>query len=197
MVLIKLDAPYFNQTDNDIRYFGNGNRQCCMTANAIAAEHLLKVHGLETLAQRAKKSGFNEPESSYGQILNEFGDTTDHTANTQALAELGLKSYFSTSLSIDNAIASLKKGIPMPAGLHYKSSGHIVCIVGVDTDNDFFFIHDPYGVRAGIADYYEQIGGQSGRYDKYTFETMYKLWASVNDGWGRVFTSIGGKATGL
>lgn len=197
MPVIKLDTPYFNQTDNDIRFFGDGSRQCCLTANAMAAEHLLKTHGLETLSKRATRLGLSEPESAYGQVLNDFGDTTDHTANTAALAELGLKSYFSTSLSIDNAIASLKKGIPMPMGLHYKASGHIVCAVGVDTDNDFFYIHDPYGVRAGLADYYHAIGGQSGKYDRYSFAIMYDLWASASDGWGRVFTSVGGKPTGL
>ncbi len=197
MTSIKLDVPYFNQVDNDTNYFGNGSRQCCLTSNAMAANFILADRGLESLSDRAKRLGLNEPESAYGEILNKYGDSTDHGANTQALAELGLKSYFSTSLSIQNAIASLDKKLPMPIGLHYKSSGHIVCLVGYDTDEKFLWVHDPYGVRAGRADYYEAIGGQSGRYDKYSFDIMEDLWTARSDGWGRVFTSVGGKATGF
>lgn len=194
---MKLPVPYFSQIDNDSNLFGDGSRQCCMTSNAMAANFILADRGLESLSQRAKRLGLNEPESAYGQILNKYGDTTDHTANTQALTELGLQSYFSTSLSIENAIASLDNKLPMPIGLHYKNSGHIVCLVGYDFDKQFFWVHDPYGIRAGRADYYEAIGGQSGKYDRYSFGIMKELWASQGDGWGRVFTSVGGKPTGL
>lgn len=194
---LKLKVPYFNQLNNDDNYFGSGSRQCCLSSNAMAANFILADRGLESLEQRAKRLGFSEAESAYGEVLSAYGDTTDHSANTQALAELGLGSYFSTSLSIKNAIASLDKKLPMPIGLHYKSSGHIVCLVGYDLSQKFFWVHDPYGIRAGRADYYEAIGGQSGRYDKYSFAIMGNLWTSMNDGWGRVFTAIGGKPTGL
>lgn len=193
--MIRLEVSYFNQVNNDTQYFGSGSRQCCMTSNAMAANFILADRGLESLADRAKRLGLNEPESAYGKILNKYGDTTNHSANTQALAELGLKSYFSTSLSIKNAIASLDKRLPMPVGLHYKSSGHIVCLVGYG--KDFFWVHDPYGIRAGIADYYEAIGGQSGKYDKYSFKIMEDLWTYQSDGWGRVFTEVAGRLTGL
>ncbi|MEG4273814.1 MULTISPECIES: C39 family peptidase [unclassified Microcoleus] len=197
MTNIKLDVPYFSQVDNNTRYFGSGSRQCCMTSNAMAANYLLQNHKLESFAQRAKRLGLNEPESAYGEILNHYGDSTDHGANTEALKAFKLESYFSTSLTIENLIYSLERSVPVPAGLHYKSSGHIVCVVGVDTDKEFFWVHDPYGVRAGIADYYEAIGGQSGRYDKYSFEIMENLWTARSDGWGRIFTNVGGKSTGL
>jgi len=194
---IKLAVPYFNQVNNDTQYFGTGSRQCCLTSNAMAANYILADRGLESLYQRAKRLALNEPESAYGQILNRYGDTTDHSANGQTLAELGLESYFSTSLGIQNAIASLDRRLPMPIGLHYKSSGHIVCLVGYDAKQEFFWVHDPYGIRSGIADYYEAVGGQSGKYDRYSFEIMEQLWATQSDGWGRVFTKVAGKATGL
>ena len=194
---VKLNVSYFTQVDNSDRHFGSGSRQCCLTSNAMAANFILQDRGLESLEQRAKRLGFFEPESAYGDVLKTYGDSTDHTANTQALQKFGLESYFSTSLSIDNAIASLDKKLPMPIGLHYKSSGHIVCLVGYDIDKGFFWVHDPYGVRAARADYYEAIGGQSGRYDKYSFEIMKDLWTARSDGWGRIFTAVGGKPTGL
>jgi Peptidase_C39 like family len=194
---LKLAVPYLNQLDNDTGYFGTGSRQCNLTSNAMAANFILADRKLESLSQRAKRLGLTEPESAYGKILNKYGDTTDHKANTQALAELGLKSYFSTNLNIEDAIDSLDKRIPMPVGVHYKLDGHILCLVGYDLKKKIFWAHDPYGIRAGIADYYEAVGGQSGKYDKYSFEIMQKLWASQSDGWGRVFTEVGGKLTGL
>jgi hypothetical protein len=192
-----LSVPYFSQIDNDSNLFGLGSRQCCMTSNAMAADFILTDNGLESLTDRAKRKNLSEPESAYGQILNQYGDTTDHAANTQALAELGLESYFSTSLSIDNAIASLDKRLPMPIGLHYKNSGHIVCLVGYNLSEKRFFVHDPYGRRAGAEDYYDVIGGDSGKYDSYSFDLMQRLWANPADGWGRVFTKIAGKSTGM
>ncbi|MEG4251056.1 C39 family peptidase [Microcoleus sp. Pol10D4] len=197
MPKIKIDAKYFNQVDNDPRYFGTGHRQCTLTANAIAVEEILKKHKLETLTDRAIRLGLMEPECAYGVILNKYGDTTDHNANTQAIRVLEIESYFSVSLSVKTLIKSLEVGIPIPVGLHYKESGHSVTIVGVDTDNEFFWAHDPYGVRAGIADYYEKVGGQSGKFDKYSFRIMKELWESMNDGWGRVFTHIKSTPTGL
>ena len=194
---IKLPVGYFNQVNNDLQYHGNGNRQCCLTANAMSAQYLCETRKIEPLKDRAKEWNLREPESAYGRILNKYGDTTDHEANTRALRELGLESYFSTSLSIRDLIASLEANIPPVIGLHYKSSGHIDTAVGVNMKEKFFWVHDPYGIRAGIADFYEQIGGQSGKYDKYSFTIMKQLWESMNDGWGRIFTHIGGMPTGL
>lgn len=218
MPKIKIAAKYFNQVDNDPRYFGTGHRQCTLTANAIAVEELLKKYGLETLTDRAIRLNLKEPECSYGIILNKYGDTIDHTANTEAIRALGIESYFSVSLGVKNLIKSLELGICVPIGLHYKGSGHSVTVVGVETtlkepgnspigvgknlgeldlEKSFFWVHDPYGVRAGIADYYEKIGGQSGKYDKYSFRIMKELWESMNDGWGRIFTHVDGKPTSL
>ena len=112
MTSIKLDVPYFNQLDNDSNYFGSGFRQCCLTSNAMAANFILQDRGLESLEQRAKRLGLFEAESAYGEVLKNYGDSTDHTANTEALREFGLDSYFSTSLSVENAIASLDKKLP-------------------------------------------------------------------------------------
>src|SRR6478672_2646484 len=189
---LKLEVPYFNQVDNDTDFFGTGSRQCNLTSNAMAANFILSDRGLESLKDRAKRLGYDEPESAYGAILNRYGDTTDHGAQTQALSELGLESYFSTSLGVQNAIASLDKRLPMPVGLYYKT-GHIVCLVGYDLEKEFFWVHDPYGIRAGIAEYYEAIGGQSGKYDRYSFAIMEDLWTNQSDGWGRVFTKVAGK----
>jgi len=192
-----LNVDHFDQTDNDSNLFGPGSRQCGMTSNAGAANYILKRHGLESLTDAAKRLGYSEGESYYGRILNTFGDTTDHTANTRALAELGLESYFSTSLNIDHVIASIDADMPMPAGLIYKKDGHIVCIVGYDRNTKQIIVNDPYGVREGAQNFYRKIGGYTGKNDRYSFDLMRELWANPSDGWGRVFTRVNGKPTGL
>lgn len=190
---VKLDVPYFNQVDNSTNLFGTGHRQCNLTANAMALEFLLEKYGQETLSQKAVKGGFREPESVYAQVLKKYGDTIFHEAQTKALRDFGVQSYFSSTLSMADAIACLKAGFPVPVSIAYKSSGHIILLVGFDDEQSFFWVHDPYGSRAGSANYYSKIGGDAGKYDKYSFDTMSAIWRN----WGRVFTSVAGNFTGL
>lgn len=192
-----LNVDHFDQNDNDSDLFGPGWRQCCMTSNAMAANYILKQHGLESLTEQAKRLGYSEAESVYGRILNTFGDTTDHTANTRALAELGLDSYFSTSLDIDHIIASIDADMPMPAGLIYKNSGHIACFTGYNKKAKKIIVCDPYGKRQGAQNFYAIIGGYSGKNDEYSFDLMREVWANQTNGWGRIFTHVNGKPTGL
>lgn len=192
-----LNVDHFDQNDNDSDLFGPGWRQCCMTSNAMAANYILKQHGLESLSVQAKRLGYSEAESVYGRILNTFGDTTDHDANTKALAEFGLESYWSTSLGIDQVIASVDADMPMPAGLIYKGSGHILCFTGYDRNRKKIIANDPYGVRNGAQDFYAIVGGYSGKNDEFSFDLIRDIWANPNDGWGRVFTRVNGKPTGL
>jgi len=194
---VLLNVPYFSQLDNSTEYYGPGSRQCNLTSNAMAAEYILKDRSMQTLTAIANQKDLGEPESAYGQILNAYGDTTDHNANTSALSSLGLDSVWSTQLQIGDLIASINKRLPMPIGMRYKQSGHIVCAVGYNLDREIIYINDPYGARAGSQDYYAVIGNGAGKFDTYTFATMRKLWAEPSDGWGRMFTAIGGVKTGL
>lgn len=194
---IILNVPHFDQNDNSTHLFGPGNRQCCMTSNAMALNAILISIGSTSLTKLAADLGYKEAESYYGEILNRFGDTTDHNANTLALQEFGIESYFSTSLGIDFLIKSIKKGLPIPVGFHYKNSGHIAVVVGVDELEEEFIVNDPYGVREGSSNYYSKIGGYSGKHDRYGFDLMDEIWARREDGYGRVYTRIKGKATGF
>ncbi|MCY7393269.1 MAG: hypothetical protein LH647_17765, partial [Leptolyngbyaceae cyanobacterium CAN_BIN12] len=55
----------------------------------------------------------------------------------------------------------------------------------------------PYGTRYGYSDSYDV--GFGGKYDAYTYSTMQMIfWDQGSEaGWGRIVTSIKGKATGL
>jgi hypothetical protein len=191
--VLKLDVPYACQLNNDPSIFGAGWRQCNTTSNTMLAEFLLKGD----LSKQAKQQGFPEPESVYMRLVTKYGDTIDHGAQTQALKNLGIESYFSYTLSGKDLLLSLKTGIPVVVGFAYKGSGHICVVVGHDPVNKAWLVHDPYGTRHGYTDSYDV--GVGGKYDAYTYTAMQMIfWDQGNEaGWGRIVTSIKGKPTGL
>ncbi len=190
---LRLDVRYASQLNNDPAIFGPGWRQCNTTSNTMLADFLLKGE----LSKQAKEKGFPEPESIYMRLVNKYGDTIDHEAQTRALRELGIESYFSYTLSAKDVLASLSVGIPVVVGFAYKGSGHICLIVGHDPVKRSWLVHDPYGSRLGSSDSYDV--GVGGVYDPYSYDTMQSIfWDQGGEaGWGRIITSIKGKPTGL
>lgn len=190
--VIKLDVPYFTQLNNETLYFGSGSRQANLTANAMLA---FSLNG--ELAEQARRGNYKEPESLYGETLAKYGDTTDFNAQTQALKELGIESYWSHTLSKEDVLTSLLSGYPVVAAMAYKSSGHVVVIVGYDPYKDQWFIHDPLGIRYGSTNNYD-IGAR-GAYDPYSSITMQTIYWDIGaeDAWGRIVTSVKGESTEL
>lgn len=191
--VIKLNVPYFMQLDNDPTVFGPGWRQCNTTSCTMLADYLLQGK----LSEAAAQKGYPEPESLYMRIVKKYGDTTDHGAQTKALKELGIESYFSSSLSPQDMLLSLSNGIPVVVGFAYKSSGHICCVAGHDPVNRRYLVHDPYGIRHGSSDAYDV--GAPAAFDPYSYDVMQRIyWDQGGEaGWGRIVTSVGGKPTGL
>lgn len=191
--VIKLPVSYRSQLDNDEAVFGPGWRQCNTTSNTMLADYLLQGE----LTKMAQQQGFPEPESVYMRIVGKYGDTTDHNAQTSALQELGIESYFSHTLSAKDVLTSLKAGIPVVVGFAYKGSGHICIIVGYDPTKQSWFVHDPYGTRHGASDSYDV--GVGGEFDIYSDNVMQQIfWDQGGEaGWGRIVTSVKGKPTGL
>jgi hypothetical protein len=191
--LIKLQVPYFRQNDNDAKVFGAGWRQCNTTSNCMLADYLLQG----ALTKAAKNKGYREPESVFMRIVAKYGDTINHEAQTKALKEIGINSYFSRSISSKDVMLSLSYGIPVVAGFAFKNSGHICVIVGHDPVKRIFLVHDPYGIRYGASDAYEVNAWAA--FDPYSYSTMQRLfWDMGNEaGWGRIVTSVNGQPTAL
>lgn len=193
--VIKLNVPYFQQNDNDARVanIGPGWRQCNTTSNCMLADYLLQGK----LTQAAKRKGYPEPESVYMRIVAKYGDTTDHGAQTAALKEIGINSYFSRSISSKDVMLSLSYGIPVVVGFAYKSSGHICVVVGHDPFKRAYLVHDPYGIRYGTSSSYDVNAWAA--FDPYTYATMQGIYWDMGSeaGWGRIVTSVNGKPTGL
>ncbi|MGK7910343.1 MAG: C39 family peptidase [Synechococcus sp.] len=189
--LLKLDVKYYSQLDNATDVFGPGSRQCCTSSNAMLLNYLLDGE-LDVLALQRSQS---QAESVYDDFVARYGDTTNHDAQTKALNDFGVNSYWSTSLSQEFLLKSLKANVPVVIGVLYKRSGHIVVVVGHDPAQSGFLIHDPYGTRQGTSNRYAI--GQGGEYDLYTYSTLKTLFDPKKNGWGRVVTSVKGTPTGL
>lgn len=199
---IKLKVPYASQVGNEEITAGRvwyDWRQCNTTSNAMLADFLLNGE----LTKRAKEKGYknqdgkSEAESAYMRVVAKYGDTTDHDAQTQALKELGIESYFSYTIGGKDILASLNLGIPVVVGFAYKDDGHICLIVGHDLAKKVWLVHDPYGTRHGSSNNYDI--GVGGAFDPYTYDTMQRIfWDRGREaGWGRIVTRIKGKPTGL
>lgn len=192
---IRLPVRYRGQTDNDWHpTFRNGFRQCNLTSCTMLADFLLDGE----LTRKAAAQGRKEPESVYQVVLAKYGDTSDHTAQTKALQELGIEStYAQRRLSADELLLSLSAGIPVLLGVKYKSDGHIVLLVGHDPERRVWLVHDPFGTRHGASDHYDiGIGGAFDEYSYGTFDGIF--WdRGAGTGDGRIVTSIKGKPTGL
>lgn len=187
---VKLPVLYSSQRDNWDKYHGPGWRQCNLTAHYMAADFLLKGE----IREKALVKKYLEGEDLYGQILAKHGDTTDPQAHTPALREFGIDSYFSYTGSIKDLVLCIDKGVPVPIGVAYKASGHYVCAVGHRADG--VYIHDPFGVRMGLSDNYENT---SGAYDFVTWDWLQAKWVDQGSeaGWMRVITAVNGTPTGV
>lgn len=190
--VIKLDVPYFTQLNNDTHLFGSGRRQCNTTSNAMLADFLLKGE----LTQQARARGLAEPESVYMELVRPHGDTISHHAQTMALRALGIESYFSTTLPFATLVDSLQAGIPVVIGVLFRTSGHVVLLVGQDPQRQIWYVHDPFGIRYGTSDNYDE--GADGSYDIYTYDTLEALFdPRGTGGWGRIVTRVKGAGTRL
>lgn len=187
---VKLPVRYASQMDNWGRYHGPGSRQCNLTCHSMTGDYLLNGD----ITKKAKAKGYLEAEDLYGEVLYKYGDTTNPQAHTPALRDFGIESYFTYTGSIKDLVLCLDKGVPVPIGVAYKSSGHYVCAVGHRADG--VYIHDPFGTRLGTSDQYDPTPGI---YDFCTWDWLKSKWVDQGSeaGWMRVCTAVKGKATGV
>lgn len=166
---IQLPVPFFSQRDNMEQPYRTCNTSSC--------------------AMVAKFLGANiSRDDDYFQYVIKYGDTTDHSAQTQALAELRIQSTWNTTLDFDDLDKSLASGLPAVIGiLHHgppsaPSGGHMIVAIGRNADGDYI-INDPFG---NLLDGYvsEDGGGLT-----YSRQELSCRWTAdgPKTGWGRLF----------
>lgn len=171
---ITLPVPFYLQTDN--RY--EPMRTCNTSSCAMVARFL---------------GASITTDDEYYQIVRQYGDTTDHGAQTQALNHIGIRSTWHTNLGFEQLDQSLEAGLPIVIGILHRGSlqsptgGHMVVVIG-RTESKDYICHDPFGSLL------DPGGGYTGdpRNGKQVIYPRYVLthrWTPDGDqsGWGRLF----------
>ncbi|MEP0911042.1 C39 family peptidase [Leptolyngbya sp. GB1-A1] len=171
---LRLNVPYYEQTNN----LYEPQRTCNTSSCAMVARFL-----------GAKISG----DDAYYQIVRKYGDTTDHGAQTKALAQVGIKSTWNTNLGYDDLDRSLEAGLPIVIGILHRGTlqsptgGHMIVVVG-RTPSHGYICHDPYGSLL------DPNGGYTGAVENgkgvvYPRFVLNHRWLVEGEqsGWGRLF----------
>ena len=172
---IRLKVPYYQQVDNKFEPMRTCNTSSC----AMVARFL-----------GANISG----DDAYYQTVCKYGDTTDHTAQTKALSEIGIKSTWHTDLGFNDLDASLAAGLPAVIGILHRGSlaaptgGHMIVVIGITAHKDYI-CHDPFGSLLDAG------GGYTGNVSNgnsvvYSRPVLNRRWLpeGAQAGWGRLFT---------
>ena len=167
---ITLPVPYFSQRDN----MEQPLRTCNTSSCAMVAKYL-----------GANISG----DDDYFQYVIKYGDTTDHGVQTQALAELGIKSSWETALDFEDLDRSLASGYPIVIGiLHHgpleapSGGGHMLVVIGRTADGDYL-VNDPFG---DLLDGYISEDGGGLTYPRHDLTCRWTV-DGQKTGWGRLF----------
>lgn len=186
--IFELDVPFNDQVDNKDGYQGPGYRQCNATSAAMIAKFL-------------KPALFGQYRDFANGLVDALdaiqGDTTDHGAITDALANLGIRSYFTYNGSIALITRCLYLGVPVLTGTKYKTDGHMIVIKG--RGPGYFTAHNPYGERDGTSDNWIAIGNGAGKNERLSAAWMQACVADLGENavWMRIVTHVDGVATGL
>jgi hypothetical protein len=176
---ILLPVPYFSQRDS---VTGQGDRMCYSSTCAMAAEFL----------KPGCLAGSGQPDDRYLALVQRFGDTTSAQAQVAALERLGIQATFRTDGRIEQLIAQLRLGFPIPVGwLHHghvsapSGGGHWSLVVGWDPATRQVIMHDPYGEARLVWGGYETNAIGSGKGQRYSEKNWGRRWMveGVGSGW--------------
>jgi hypothetical protein len=176
---ITLPVPYFSQCDSAT---WQGHRMCSSSTCAMAAAYL----------KQGCLAGGGQPDDRYLALVERFGDTTNSQAQVAALQRLAIQETFRTDGRIEQLIAQLHLGFPIPVGwLHHgpaaapRGGGHWSLVVGWDPATRQVIMHDPYGEADLVAGGYVSTAIGSGRVQRYSERNWGRRWMveGVGSGW--------------
>lgn len=168
-----LNVPYFYQRDSKT---GHGERSCQSSALAMVIEYI----DPKLIAD----------DDEYLNLVFRYGDTVAQSAHQKALDHLGLKHKFSTNGTEKELIRILDLGCPVPIGILHKGTiqnpsggGHWITVIGYD--DQYFYVHDPFGELDLVNGGYPMAGPTDGKQQKYSRKNLLNRWliSSDSDGW--------------
>lgn len=178
----KLAVRYFSQRDNA----SQADRTCNTTSCWMGA-----VYTNPELWDKCNKDE-NSDLKYYLPIVEKYGDTTDHGAQTKALAQLGIKSEWHTTLTLEDVKKELDQEQPVVLGVLHRGSatrpvgnGHMIVAVGYDETG--IIIHDPNGEMDLVNGGYP--GSTNGAYVHYSYKNLRPRFEvdGPGTGWGRLY----------
>ena len=132
-----LQVPWYAQMDSADRQ--QAARMCFSSSCAMLLQYL----------KPGTLTGPNG-DDQYLRRVQQYGDTTDPTAQIRALSSYGVKAKFTKVAGWAILEDQIKKGIPVPCGYLHRGpvtapsgSGHWLIAVGHDKEN--LIVHDPFG----------------------------------------------------
>jgi hypothetical protein len=148
----QIKVNYFSQRDN----YTQPHRTCNASSNAMYLDWLLRCTARKPLGG----------DDGYLRQVFKFGDSPDHTAQTQALKLYGFTTVWREDGNLDNVDALLDAGFPVVVNILHRGSisapsgGHVIILIG--RTGTTYIAHDPYGtLTSGYTDKngaYSQIG---------------------------------------
>ena len=169
-----LQVPWYAQMDSADR--AQAARMCFSSSNAMLLQYL----------KPGTLKGANG-DDQYLKRVQQYGDTTDPTAQIRALSSYGIKARFTKAAGFADLEQQINRGVPVPCGFLHRGpvsapsgGGHWLIVVGYDRDD--LIVHDPFG-EAGLVSG-TTLGGVA-RFARYSRRNFGPRWMveGVNTGW--------------
>jgi GH24 family phage-related lysozyme (muramidase)/uncharacterized protein YvpB len=169
-----LQVPWYAQMDSADR--AQAARMCFSSSCAMLLQYLKPG----TLA------GPNG-DDQYLKRVQQYGDTTDPTAQIRALSSYGIKARFTKVAGFADLEQQINRGVPVPCGFLHRGSvsapsggGHWLIVVGYTKDH--LVVHDPFGEADLVSG--ATLGGVA-RFARYSRRNFGPRWQveGANTGW--------------
>jgi GH24 family phage-related lysozyme (muramidase) len=169
-----LQVPWYAQMDSADR--AQAARMCFSSSCAMLLQYL----------KPGTLTGPNG-DDQYLKRVQQFGDTTDPTAQIRALSSYGVKARFTKVAGWRVVEDQIAKGIPVPCGFLHRGpvsapsgGGHWLIVVGHTRDH--LIVHDPFGEADMVNG--TTLGGVA-RFARYSRRNFGPRWMveGANTGW--------------
>ena len=169
-----LQVPWYSQMDSADR--AQAARMCFSSSCAMLLQYLKPG----TLA------GPNG-DDQYLKRVQQYGDTTDPTAQIRALSSFGIRAKFSKVAGFADLEQQINRGVPVPVGFLHRGpvsapsgGGHWLIVVGYTKDH--LVVHDPFGEADLVSG--ATLGGVA-RFARYSRRNFGPRWMveGANTGW--------------
>jgi GH24 family phage-related lysozyme (muramidase) len=169
-----LQVPWYAQMDSADR--AQAARMCFSSSNAMLLQYL----------KPGTLKGANG-DDQYLKRVQQYGDTTDPTAQIRALSSFGIRAKFTKVAGFADLEQQINRGVPVPCGFLHRGpvsapsgGGHWLIVVGYDRDD--LIVHDPFGEAALVSG--ATLGGVA-RFARYSRRNFGPRWMveGVNTGW--------------